>query len=170
MLAALFCAMAGYAFDKFTFPRKGMLYGLVLLGVMIPNAALVLPTYLLASHFDLVNTFWGVFVPGLVFPFGVYLARIFSASYVPDEVIEATRMDGAGELRALLVGRAAHDEIRLRHHRAVPVHRDLEQLLPALGDALGRKPLPGQPRPLHLEGALVPGRGSGLRLGQRERT
>ncbi|GJF25388.1 sugar ABC transporter permease [Streptomyces sp. HO565] len=100
VLAALFCAMAGYAFDKFTFPGKGMLYGLVLLGVMIPSAALVLPTYLLASHFDLVNSFWGVFVPGLVFPFGVYLARIFSASYVPDEVIEATRMDGAGELRA----------------------------------------------------------------------
>ncbi|MFF3500235.1 carbohydrate ABC transporter permease [Streptomyces sp. NPDC003247] len=100
VLAALICAMAGYAFDKFTFPGKGAAYGLVLLGVMVPSAALVLPTYLLAAEVGLVNTFWGVFLPGLVFPFGVYLARIFSASYVPDEVIEAARMDGAGELRA----------------------------------------------------------------------
>ncbi|ROO85087.1 carbohydrate ABC transporter membrane protein 2 (CUT1 family) [Actinocorallia herbida] len=100
VLAAFICAMAGYAFDKFAFRGKEALYGLVLVGVMIPSAALVLPTYLLASNVGLVNGFWGVFVPGLVFPFGVYLARIFSASYVPDEVVEATRVDGAGELRS----------------------------------------------------------------------
>ncbi|MGW5653758.1 carbohydrate ABC transporter permease [Streptomyces humi] len=100
VLAALICAMAGYAFDKFDFPGKGAACGLVLVGVMIPTAALVLPTYLLAARVHLTNSFWGVFLPGLVFPFGVYLARIFSASYVPDEVVEAARMDGAGELRA----------------------------------------------------------------------
>jgi multiple sugar transport system permease protein len=99
ILAALLSVMAGYAFDKFAFPAKEKFFGFVLLGVMIPSTAIALPTYLLASKVGLVNTFWGVFLPGLVFPFGVYLARIFSTAYVPDEVIEAARMDGAGEAR-----------------------------------------------------------------------
>ncbi|MEU9336447.1 carbohydrate ABC transporter permease [Streptomyces sp. NPDC048290] len=102
VLAAFICALAGYVFEKFSFPGKGPLYGLVLMGVMIPGAALALPTYLLAADLDLTNTFWAVFAPGLVFPFGVHLARVFAASYVPDEVVEATRVDGAGELRAFV--------------------------------------------------------------------
>ncbi|MFJ2742896.1 carbohydrate ABC transporter permease [Streptomyces sp. NPDC087440] len=100
LLAALLSVAAGYAFDKLAFPGKERLFSLVLLGVMVPATALAIPLYLLAAKAGLVNTFWGVFLPGLVFPFGVYLARVFSASYVPDEVLEAARMDGAGEFRA----------------------------------------------------------------------
>lgn len=100
LLAALFGVAAGYAFDKLAFPGKERLFALVLLGVMVPGTALAIPLYLLAAEAGLVNTFWGVFLPGLVFPFGVYLARVFSAAYVPDEVLEAARMDGAGEFRA----------------------------------------------------------------------
>ncbi|EAQ00698.1 putative binding protein-dependent transport protein [Janibacter sp. HTCC2649] len=99
VVAALVCMMAGYAFDKYHFRGKEKLFGLVLLGVMIPSTALALPTFLLASKVGLTNTFLGVFLPGLVFPFGVYLARIFSASSVPDAVLDASRVDGAGELR-----------------------------------------------------------------------
>ncbi|WP_208606433.1 carbohydrate ABC transporter permease [Streptomyces silaceus] len=100
LLAAVFSVAAGYAFDKLAFPGKERLFSLVLLGVMVPATALAIPLYLLAAKVGMVNTFWGVFFPGLVFPFGVYLARVFSASYVPDEVLEAARMDGAGEFRA----------------------------------------------------------------------
>ncbi|MFE0649326.1 carbohydrate ABC transporter permease [Streptomyces sp. NPDC059534] len=100
LLAALFSVAAGYAFDKLAFPGKERLFSLVLLGVMVPGTALAVPLYLLAAKAGLVNTFWGVFLPGLVFPFGVYLARVFSAAYVPGEVLEAARMDGAGEFRA----------------------------------------------------------------------
>ncbi|HVK26224.1 MAG TPA: carbohydrate ABC transporter permease [Actinokineospora sp.] len=97
-LGALFAVAAGYAFDKFSFKGKEKLFGLVLVGVLVPTTALALPLYLLASELGVVNTFWAVFIPVLVNPFGVYLARIFSASQVPDEVLEAARMDGAGEL------------------------------------------------------------------------
>ncbi|MEU4103429.1 carbohydrate ABC transporter permease [Streptomyces tanashiensis] len=100
LLAAVFGVAAGYAFDKLAFPGKERLFSLVLLGVMVPGTALAIPLFLLAAEAGLVNTFWSVFLPGLVFPFGVYLARVFSASHVPDEVLEAARMDGASEFRA----------------------------------------------------------------------
>ncbi|RFC70658.1 carbohydrate ABC transporter permease [Streptomyces sp. AcE210] len=100
LLATVFSVAAGYAFDKLAFPGKERLFSFVLLGVMVPGTAMAIPLYLIAAKAGLVNTFWGVFVPGLVFPFGVYLARVFSAAYVPDEVLEAARMDGAGEFKA----------------------------------------------------------------------
>ncbi|MFF2040829.1 carbohydrate ABC transporter permease [Kitasatospora sp. NPDC058170] len=99
LLCALVCVAAGYAFHVYSFPGKEKLFGLVLLGVLVPTTALALPMYLLASEVGVVNTFWAVFVPSLVNPFGVYLARVFCAGYVPGEVLEAARMDGAGELR-----------------------------------------------------------------------
>lgn len=99
LLCGLICAAAGYAFHVARFPGKEKLFGLVLIGVLVPTTALALPMYLLASKVGLVNTFWAVFLPSLVNPFGVYLARVFCAGYVPGEVLEAARMDGAGELR-----------------------------------------------------------------------
>ncbi|MFF2852181.1 extracellular solute-binding protein [Streptomyces sp. NPDC058001] len=75
-----------------------MVVCLVLAAVMVPQTVLALPLYLMASGTGLVNTFWAVFVPVLFNPFGVYLGRIFSQGYVPDEVLEAARVDGAGEL------------------------------------------------------------------------
>ncbi|MFD4396564.1 carbohydrate ABC transporter permease [Kitasatospora sp. NPDC058397] len=99
LACALVCVCAGYAFHVHSFPGKEKLFGLVLLGVLVPTTTLALPMYLLASDLGVVNTFWAVFVPSLVNPFGVYLARVFCAGYVPGEVLEAARMDGAGELR-----------------------------------------------------------------------
>ncbi len=99
VVCALVCLAAGYAFDKYDFRGKETLFGLVLIGVLVPAAATTLPLYLLASKVGLANTYLAVFIPSLVNPFGVYLARVFSASYIPDEVIEAARMDGASELQ-----------------------------------------------------------------------
>ncbi|MFD3520978.1 carbohydrate ABC transporter permease [Streptomyces sp. NPDC058653] len=103
-IGALGCSLvsvaAGYAFDKYRFRGKEKLFALVLLGVLLPSTALSLPLYLLAVETGTVNTYWSVLIPALVNPFGVYLARIFSAGYVPDEALEAARIDGAGELRA----------------------------------------------------------------------
>ncbi|BFP52793.1 carbohydrate ABC transporter permease [Streptomyces griseus] len=102
-LGALGCSLvsvaAGYAFDKYRFRGKEKLFALVLLGVLLPSTALSLPLYLLAVETGTVNTYWAVLIPALVNPFGVYLSRIFSAGYIPDEVLEAARIDGAGELR-----------------------------------------------------------------------
>ncbi|MEW1888627.1 carbohydrate ABC transporter permease [Streptomyces sp. NPDC085659] len=99
-VCSLICVAAGYAFDKYEFRGKEKLFGLVLLGVLVPTTALALPMYLLASKLGLVNTYWSVLIPVLVNPFGVYLARVFSAGYIPGEALEAARIDGAGELRA----------------------------------------------------------------------
>ncbi|MEV0872493.1 carbohydrate ABC transporter permease [Streptomyces sp. NPDC049950] len=99
-LGALVSIACGYAFDKYRFAHKEKLFGLVLAAVMVPQTVLALPLYLVASAAGLVNTFWAVFIPVLFNPFGVYLGRIFSQGYVPDEVLEAARMDGAGELAA----------------------------------------------------------------------
>ncbi|MEU9862627.1 carbohydrate ABC transporter permease [Streptomyces sp. NPDC047971] len=102
-LGALACSLisvaAGYAFDKYDFRGKEKLFGLVLLGVLVPSTALALPMYLLASEVGIVNTYWAVLIPVLVNPFGVYLSRVFSSGYIPDEALEAARIDGAGELR-----------------------------------------------------------------------
>ncbi|MEV0604189.1 carbohydrate ABC transporter permease [Streptomyces sp. NPDC050315] len=97
-LGALISVACGYAFDKYAFRHKEKLFGVVLAAVMVPQTVLALPLYLMASGVGLVNTFWAVFIPVLFNPFGVYLGRIFSQGYVPDEVLEAARIDGAGEL------------------------------------------------------------------------
>ncbi|MFD5562811.1 carbohydrate ABC transporter permease [Kitasatospora griseola] len=99
LLCALICVGAGYAFHVYGFPGKEKLFGVVLLGVLVPTTALALPMYLLASQLHLVNTYWAVLLPSLVNPFGVYLARVFCAGYLPGETLEAARMDGASELR-----------------------------------------------------------------------
>jgi multiple sugar transport system permease protein len=98
LIGAFLSVCAGYAFEKYHFPGKERWFGVVLLGVLIPTSALALPLYLLASSTGLVNTFWAVLIPSICNPFGVYLARIFARGYIPDEVLEAARVDGAGEL------------------------------------------------------------------------
>ncbi|MFD3477143.1 carbohydrate ABC transporter permease [Streptomyces sp. NPDC058695] len=97
-IGAMISVACGYAFDKYHFRHKEKLFGLVLAAVMVPQTVLALPLYLLASATGVVNTFWSVFVPVLFNPFGVYLGRIFAQGYVPNEVLEAARVDGAGEL------------------------------------------------------------------------
>ncbi|MBZ6231961.1 carbohydrate ABC transporter permease [Streptomyces olivaceus] len=99
-VGALISTAAGYVFDKFEFAGKRPLFALILISVMVPATVIALPLYLLASDLGLANTVWSVLIPLLFNPFGVYLARMFSASYVPDEVLEAARVDGANELRS----------------------------------------------------------------------
>lgn len=98
-IATLLAAMAGYALAKYRFPGRNVLFDVVLGGVLVPATALALPLFLIFSQANLTNTFWSVFLPSIVSPFGVYLARIFAASSVPDELLEASRLDGAGEMR-----------------------------------------------------------------------
>lgn len=98
-IATLIATMAGYAIAKYAFRGREALFNTILGGVLVPATALALPLFLLFSQIGATNTFWSVFLPSLVSPFGVYLARIYAASSVPDELIEAARIDGAGEVR-----------------------------------------------------------------------
>jgi multiple sugar transport system permease protein len=97
--ATLLSAMAGYAFAKYRFPGDRALFSITLGAVMIPLTALALPTYLLFSQAGLTNTPWAIIVPSLVSPFGVYLMRVYAADAIDDSMIEAGRVDGAGEAR-----------------------------------------------------------------------
>ncbi|MET7437734.1 carbohydrate ABC transporter permease [Streptomyces sp. NPDC004082] len=98
-VATVLAAAAGYALAKYTFRGREAVFSLVLGGVLVPATALALPLFLLFAQVDATNTFWSVFLPSIVSPFGVYLSRIFAAASVPDEVMEAARMDGASEFR-----------------------------------------------------------------------
>jgi len=98
-IGTLLAAMCGYALAKYRFPGRETLFNIVLGGVLVPATALALPLFLLFSRAHAANTFWAVFLPSLVNPFGVYLARIYAASSVPDELLEAARIDGSGEVR-----------------------------------------------------------------------
>ncbi|MEU5100239.1 carbohydrate ABC transporter permease [Streptomyces sp. NPDC020996] len=97
--AALLAAAAGYGFAKYRFRGHRAAFNLVLGAIMIPTTALAIPTYLLFAKAGLVNTPWAVILPSLVSPFGLYLMRIYSEDAIPDSLIEAARMDGAGDLR-----------------------------------------------------------------------
>lgn len=98
-LATLIAAMAGYAIAKYSFRGRETLFNVILGGVLVPATALALPLFLLFSQAGATNTIWAVLLPSLVSPFGVYLSRIYAAASVPDEIIEAARIDGAGEVR-----------------------------------------------------------------------
>ena len=97
--AALLAAAGGYGFAKFRFRGDRAAFNLVLGAVMVPTTALAIPTYLLFAEAGLVNTPWAVVLPSLVNPFGLYLMRIYAADAIPDSLLEAARIDGAGEVR-----------------------------------------------------------------------
>ncbi|WP_435842581.1 carbohydrate ABC transporter permease [Streptomyces collinus] len=95
--AAFLAAAGGYGFAKFRFRGDRLAFNLVLGAVMVPTTALAIPTYLLFAEAGLVNTPWAVILPSLVNPFGLYLMRVYAADAVPDSLLEAARIDGAGE-------------------------------------------------------------------------
>jgi multiple sugar transport system permease protein len=97
--ATLFAAMAGYALAKYEFRGRETIFGIVIAGVLIPGTALALPLYLMVSKVGMANTYWSVLLPSMVTPFGVYLCRIYASASVSDDLLEAARLDGAGELR-----------------------------------------------------------------------
>jgi len=97
--AALLAAAAGYGFAKYRFRGHGAGFNLVLGAIMVPTTALAIPTYLLFAKVGLVDTPWAVILPSLISPFGLYLMRIYAQDAVPDSILEAARIDGAGELR-----------------------------------------------------------------------
>jgi multiple sugar transport system permease protein len=100
--ATAVAALAGYAFAKLRFPGRNALFAALLGLIMVPMTALVLPTYLLMSEIGLTDSVWAVILPSLLNPFGVYLLRVYAHDSVPDEMLEAARIDGAGEFRVFL--------------------------------------------------------------------
>lgn len=97
--SALISTSAAYAFSRFRFAGRDVLFAIVLGAVMIPQTALVIPLFLVLTKIGLVDTMWAVILPSLVSPFGVFLMKAYIDESVPGELLDAARVDGAGEFR-----------------------------------------------------------------------
>lgn len=97
--AAFVATAAGYAFAKFHFRGRNMLFAAILGAIMIPQTALVVPIYLLLARAGLIDNPLGVILPTMVSPIGVYLMRVYIEQGVDDALLDAARIDGAGEFR-----------------------------------------------------------------------
>jgi multiple sugar transport system permease protein len=100
--ATVLAVLAGYGFAKFRFRGRRVMLSLLLGAVMVPLTALVIPTFILFSNVNLTDTPWAVILPSLLNPFGVYLMQVYTADAVPDELLDAARVDGAGEFKTFL--------------------------------------------------------------------
>lgn len=98
VVTVIFSAMAGYGFAKFKFRGRRILFFCVLATITIPFQILIIPLYVQIYHYGWADTYAGLIIPGIMNAFGVFMMRQFAYS-IPDELIDAARVDGAGELR-----------------------------------------------------------------------
>ena len=94
----IFCSMVGYALAKMQFRGKNIVFGAVMVTLMVPSVATFVPLFVIIANLGLSNTYAALILPFLTQPVGVFLMRQFMTG-IPDAVIEAARIDGAGELR-----------------------------------------------------------------------
>ncbi|MDH6514120.1 multiple sugar transport system permease protein [Streptomyces sp. SAI-208] len=99
VLSTFVSASAGYALAKFDFRGGRVFFAAILAGLLIPGITLAVPQYLLLSDLHLAGTQWSVLLPSILSPFGIYLCRVYAASAIPAQMLEAARIDGAGEWR-----------------------------------------------------------------------
>ena len=98
VLTLVINSMAAYAFAKYNFRGRDGLFVMTLAMIMIPLQVILIPIYLVVSSLGLVNTYWGMIIPAAATPTGVFIMRQYMLT-IPDELIEAARIDGAGEFR-----------------------------------------------------------------------
>ncbi len=91
-------SMAGYAFAKFRFAGRDRIFRLLLAALVIPGQVAMLPLFLMLREMGCVNSYWGVIIPGMASIFGIFLIRQYALS-IPDSLLDAARIDGAGEWR-----------------------------------------------------------------------
>ncbi|MCQ3930418.1 MAG: carbohydrate ABC transporter permease [Chloroflexi bacterium] len=97
VLNTIFSALAAYAFAKIPFPGRDKIFGFMLLTMMIPGVLFLIPTYVLMYRIGWVGHFEALIVPSIVSVFNIFLIRQFMSG-IPDELVEAARIDGAGEM------------------------------------------------------------------------
>jgi multiple sugar transport system permease protein len=96
-LSSIINAMAGYAFAKFRFRGRDPLFRTLLAGLVIPAQVGMLPLFVMMKQLHLVNSYWAVIIPSMSSIFGIFLVRQYALS-IPDELLDAARIDGASEL------------------------------------------------------------------------
>jgi ABC-type glycerol-3-phosphate transport system permease component len=99
LLALLLCAMGGYGFAKYRFPGRGFFFGFVIATLAIPFAVVLVPLFVMMRNtFHWIDTPWPLIIPTAANAFGIFFMRQYMLS-IPDELLDAARVDGAGELR-----------------------------------------------------------------------
>lgn len=98
LFAVITSTCAGYAFGKKQFPGRTLLFWLILMTMMLPRQIYIIPLFVLMKDLAWFNSYQGMIAPWLVYPFGIFLMRQFMQS-IPDELLEAGKMDGASELQ-----------------------------------------------------------------------
>jgi len=94
VLAVFLCSLAGFAFAKFNFPGKRFLFALMLGTIMVPGVVNIVPSFIVMKTLGWVNTYWSLIIPGAANAFGIFFFRQYIKSAVPDELLDAARMDG----------------------------------------------------------------------------
>lgn len=102
LVSTFLAALGGYAIAKFDFAGRRAFLLIVLGSISVPGIALAIPQFLLFAQLGITNTPWAVLIPSFINPFGLYLMWVFTDQAVPTGLIEAARIDGAGELRIFL--------------------------------------------------------------------
>jgi multiple sugar transport system permease protein len=95
---AFFDSLVGYVLAKFRFPGRQVIFVVILSTLMVPTEMLVIPWYVLAINLHWTNTYWGIMFPGVISAFGIFLMRQFFMG-VPDDLLDAARLDGFSEFR-----------------------------------------------------------------------
>ena len=101
LISLVINSLAGFAFAKLSFPGKDRMFRTLLSALVIPAQVTMLPLFLLLNKLGLINTYAGVIIPGLASVFGIFLIRQYALA-IPTSLIEAARMDGAGDFRIYL--------------------------------------------------------------------
>ncbi|WP_308250347.1 carbohydrate ABC transporter permease [Sphaerisporangium fuscum] len=101
-VSTFLAALGGYALAKLDFTGKRVFLFVVLGSISVPGIALAIPQFLLFAHLGMTNTPWAILVPSFINPFGLYLMWVFTAEAVPTGLLEAAKIDGAGEFRTFL--------------------------------------------------------------------
>ncbi|MEU2116419.1 carbohydrate ABC transporter permease [Streptomyces sp. NPDC016459] len=102
ILSTMVSAVSGYALAMYRFRGRETVFNILLTGVLMPPVILAIPQYLLMAKVDLTDSHLSVLLPLILSPYGVYLGRVYAGAAVPAELVEAGRMDGAGEWRIFL--------------------------------------------------------------------
>lgn len=89
-------SLAGFAFAKYRFPGRSWLFVTLLATMMLPGQVTIIPLYLMMVRFQWLNTYHAVIVPHMLSAFGIFLMRQYTSSAMPDELVDAARIDGAG--------------------------------------------------------------------------
>jgi len=99
VLSTALAGAAGYALAKYRFTGSRAIFRVIVAAVLLPQVLLAVPQYLLLAKFGLTNSYESVLLPQLVSPFAIYLCKIYAEAAVPDELMEAVRIDGGSEFR-----------------------------------------------------------------------